>query len=415
METILLVWTDPAVRRALASERPGRLVLATDEATADDRAVYDAVVDLPPVDDVPAVLDALRRVPFDRVFFQTEFGILAGSLLARERGIPGPSPDGVLATLDKATTRARLAGAGVPQPRFAVARDAAGVRAAELGFPLVLKARASTLGRLVTKVASDADLDAAVARLLARLPTSPDVRRLVSFARAAGLSLAGDPTRDFLAESYAEGPPREADGLVMDGAIDLFGITEQVVRDGDGFYIEGYAFPADDPGRLASVARAAVAALGLDETGFSIEFRGDAVIEVNGRLGEDDGFPDLFRAGIGAFPVVKQLSRDLRPSRVVGRHGLAYVNRYAAGRVRRVVEAPGAVVVVKEGQRLFDPGSPAYRAHVAYALASHPTSSRTALASARDRLRGVEVAVVDDGEEGTGAPPPRPEARCDAR
>ena len=36
---------------------------------------------------------------------------------------------------------------------------------------------------------------------------------------------------------------------------------------------------------------------------FSIEFRGDTVIEVNARLGEDDGFPDLFRAGLGAFPM----------------------------------------------------------------------------------------------------------------
>jgi hypothetical protein len=393
METSLLVWTDPAVRRALLTDRPGRLVLATDDASPEDRAGYDAVVDLPPVDDVEGTLAVLRRTPFDRVFFQTEFGLLAGSLLARERGIPGPSPESVLATLDKATTRARLSRAGVPQPRFVVARDAAGVRAAGLGIPLVLKARASTLGRLVTKVERDADLDDAVLRLTSRLPTSPDVRRLVAFARAAGLSLAGDPTKDFLAESFAEGPALEADGLVMEGFGDLFGITEQVVRDGDGFYIEGYAFPADEPGRLPVIARAAVEALGLDETGFSIEFRGESVIEVNGRLGEDDGFPDLFRAGMGTFPVVKQLLRRGGPTVVRGRHALAYVNRYAAGVVRRVVEVPGTTVVVSEGQRLYDPWEPAYRAHVAYALGSHETSSRAALAAAREKLRGVQVVV----------------------
>ena len=414
METILLVWTDPAVRRALLKERPGRLVLATDEASPEDRAGYDAVVDLPPVYDVPATLDALRRVPFDRLFFQTEFGLPAGCFFARERGLPGPSPEAVLATLDKGATRTLLARAGVPQPRFVVARGAADVRAARLGFPLVLKARASTLGRLVTKVESERDLEPAVARLLARLAASPDVRRLVSFARAAGLALAGDPTRDFLAESFADGAPREADGLVAAGRLDLFGVTEQVVRDGDGFYIEGYAFPADDPGRLPAIARSAVEALGLDETGFSIEFRGDAVIEVNGRLGEDDGFPDLFRAGIGAFPVVKQIFRDLRPSAVRGAHALAYVNRYEAGVVRRVVEPAGTTVVVREGQRLFEPGTPSYRAHVAYAIASHPTSSRAALAAARERLRGVVVDV--EGEESvTPRAPAASETRCPPR
>ena len=377
--------------------------------TAEDRATYDEVVELPPVADVEATVRVLEhtldRSPVDRVFYQTEFGLLPGSILARRRGLPGPSPEAAHLCVNKAACRARLAAAGVPQPRFARCGSAADVRRADLGFPLVLKAAASTLGRLVTKVDRDADLDAAVDSLLARLPSSPDVARLVGFGRSSGPNRAGagidlglDPTREFLAESFAAGPPLEADGLVFGRQIDLFGVTEQIVRDGSGFFIEAYLFPADEPGRCADSARRAIEAVGLTDSGFSIEFRGDELIEINGRLGEDDGYPDLFRAGLGVYPLEKWLGGDARPRAIRDRHALAYVNRYEKGVVRRIGRIPdGTVVPVVVGQQLHDPGDPAYRAHVAYALASHPLSSHGALAIARRRLTGLELDISDAG------------------
>jgi hypothetical protein len=404
VRTVLLMHTDRAVRRILERDRPGRLVFASDDVTDEDRRAYDRVVVLPPVWCVKETLDVLRTIEADDVFFQTELGLPAGSLLAQERGLPGPSPDAVQACLDKRRSRSILSAAGVPVPRFALCRTARDVRAADLGWPLVLKPRASTLGRGVTKVDRDEDLDGAVDAMRRFLPTAPDVRRLVAFSRLAGLPLEDDPTTQFLAESYATGPACEADGLVFGDRIDLFGVTEQVVRDGSGFYIEAYVFPTPGAEAVAARAVAAVRAHGLRDTGFSVEMRGDLVIEVNGRLGEDDGFPDLFRAGIGSAPVSKWLTRDDRPSVVRGAHALAYVNRYAAGVVTRVGAVPdGVVVAVVPGQRLRDPSDPAFRAHVAWALASDDTGG-AALAKARARLAGVEIEVEAAAPVGAGTP-----------
>jgi hypothetical protein len=396
VRTILLLYTDRAVRRVLERERPGRLVFASDDVTDADRRVFDETVVLPPVWEVEATLEALRRIRADEVFFQTEFGLLPGSMLARERGLPGPSPEAALACTSKWESRRLLSAAGVPVPAFGRCETAADVRRLGLGFPLVLKPMASTLGRGVEKVEHERDLDRAVDRVRRFLPVAPDVRRLAAFARAARLDLGGDPTRSFLVEAFASGPPREADGLVFGDRVDSFGVTEQVVRDGSGFYIEAYVFPARDPGRCAEHAAAAVRASGLRDTGYSAEFRGDVLIELNGRLGEDDGFPDLFAAGIGRAPVSKWLARDETPSRPRGVHALAYVNRYEAGVVRRVGPVPGGVVVtVEEGQRLPPPSDPAYRAHAAWTIEGDPRDAGLALDRARARLARLPLEIDD--------------------
>jgi hypothetical protein len=170
-------------------------------------------------------------------------------------------------------------------------------------------------------------------------------------------------------------------------------VTDQVLRDGDGFYVEAYLHPADEPGRAEAVSLAAVRAHGLRDTGFSVELRGDVVIEVNGRLGEDDGFQDLFAAGDRAPPLLRWLRGDESDARPTVARALAYANRYEAGVVRRVVSVPGASVLVAPGDRIASPGTAEYRAHVAYAVADHPTSSRAAYEIARRRLDGAVVDV----------------------
>jgi hypothetical protein len=389
METYLLMHTDASVRRVLGRVRPGRMVLACPDVGPEDRAVYDECIVLPPVDRVEETLRRVEAVAADHVYFQTEFGLPAGSLLARARGLPGPSAEAVLACLDKHRSRTLLAEAGVPVPSFALVETAEDVRRLGWGWPVVLKAGASTLGRLVKKVEGPESLDAAVAAMRRALPRSPDVRRLVELARLADRPLGYDPTRRFLVERFAAGPPRECDGLVVGDAVHPFGVTDQVVRDGDGFYIEGYLLPSDEPGRAEEVAVAAVRASGLADTGFSVELRGDVVIEVNGRLGEDDGFAELFHAALGAYPFLHALARDARPLRPVGRHALAYLNAYAPGTLRALRTGEGVVPVLAPGDRVAEPGTPEYLAHVAYAICSDPASSRAAYERARARIAGV--------------------------
>jgi hypothetical protein len=394
--THLFLCTDRAVRRTLPALGLERAILATDEPTLEDALAYDEVVRLPPSSDVLATLAAVERIAADHVFFQTEFGLLVGSLLASRRGLPGPTPRAAHLCTNKWRSREALAGDGVPVPRHALCRTGDDVRAQALGWPVVLKPLASTLGRGVTRVACDEDLDDAVAALRAFLPGAPDVRRLASFARVSGEDVGCDPTTTFLAEEFAHGPPREADGLVFGDRVDLFGVTEQRVRDASGFYIEAYLLPADEPGRAAEHAVAAVRASRLTDSGFSVELRGDVVIEVNGRLGEDDGFPELFRAALGSYPMEKWLRGDGRPSRAHGAHALAYVNRYEPGVLRHVgAVPPGVVLTAPDGTAIPAASDPAFRPHVAYAIASHPTSSRAALVDAQRRLAGLSLTFGD--------------------
>lgn len=226
MRTVLFLYTEPPTRRVLARRRPpGRLVLASDALTAEDAAVYDACVPLPPPWALDETLRVLRRLEADLLVVQHEYALLAGSLLARERGLPGPSPEAAHLCTNKWLGRHALGAAGLKVPAFALATTAAEVRRRARRDPVVLKPVASTMARHVAVVASPRGVEDAVARLRAQLPLAPDVRRLVAFARLARVDPGCDPTRAFLVEEWAEGEAVETDGIVLDGRVDGFGAT----------------------------------------------------------------------------------------------------------------------------------------------------------------------------------------------
>ena len=432
MTTILLPYVDPAARRALLVRhgaalraRGISLVLADDELEAEDRALFDECIELPRpahVAEALAVLQGLAaRRRIDAVCPESEAGLLPGVLLAERLGLRALSPRAALLTCNKWLSRRAMAAGGVSVPRFALAADAADVRrfARRAGWPVMLKAVSSCLSRNVVKVAREADVDAAVARLHAALPSAPDVLRCLQFARLARLDMECDPTRQFLVEEFFDGEPLEVDGLVRGGMVASFGVTGQVLSAGPQFHIEAYVAPADlPPAVLAAAERAALAslsALGMDDSGFSIELRARgercAVIEVNGRLGQDDGFPELFARAIGAEPLLLWLTAladdaPLPRARATGHHALAYVNHTRGGTFRgvgsaaAVAAATGAPaaradvrVLIAPGCKLSPMGEPHYDPHVVSALASHPTSSAAALAAARDALAQLDVCI----------------------
>lgn len=440
-----------AVHKPLLDALGIELVLADDYLDPSDRALFADVIELPPPTHVG---EGLRRVEAwlarnaaHAVVAQSESGACLGSLVARRLGVPGLSPSGALATTSKFETRTRLARAGVPQPRFRLGVDAADVRAAarEHGYPLVLKGVASALGRLVTLVRDERGAEDAVARVRAGLLESVDVARLVDFARTASLDLGCDPTRQFLIESFATGAPLETDGVVAGGTIHTFGVTEQVLSQPPWFFMEGYLLPADvldaERAELERISDAALRALDVGDTGFSIEMRWDraearvsgaasraasraadaasraasvvadaasraAIIEVNGRLGWDEGFGDMFAAVTGVQPAFAALqvalgqavAFDRRPDL---RAALAYACCYEDRVVARVPSAEELAEVARRhavatglavhaGDRLHAPPHPDATPHVAYALATDAHSSRAAYARARaavDELR----------------------------
>lgn len=433
--------------RALLEQLGVRLILADDYDDPGDRACFADVIALPPPEQLEAGKRALDRALEGRaihgVLAQSESGLCLGALVAAERGLPCIPLHAALLTTSKFGTRTALAAAGVAQPEFALARTAADVRrfAADRGHPVVLKASASALARLVTLVKTDAEVDGAVARLRAGLARSPDVRRLVEFGRAARLDLGHDPLDAFLVESFARGLPVETDGVVARDAIGTFGVVEQVLTPPPLFFFEGYLLPADLPAtELAAIeaaSDAALRALGVRDTGFSIEMRLDgrraSILEVNGRLGWDEGFGDLFAEITGAQPVLQTLQIALGQPVVVQRrtdvraavaYSACYADRVVAStptaeeiaRVERELEVR-AGACVWPGERMFAPPHPDVSPHLAWALARHPTSSRAAYASARAALArlpvevapAAEFAPTDDERAGTreGKAPPR--------
>lgn len=379
-----------------------RVVLADDWIDPQDAAHFDAVVQVPPPERVGEAVAALARVPFDAILAQSEAAILPGALLCAQRGLVGLSLDGALHCVGKHLARAAMARAGVPQPEFALVDSVAAVRRFAAGhYPVVLKGVASAMSRLVTLVHADSEVDQAVARVQDRLPRSLDIARLQSFARASRLSLECEPTRAFLVERFAAGDPVETDGLVLGDAIACYGVTAQVMSPPPLFYVEGYLLPADhaDTPAIRAAADAALRALGVRDTGFSVELRatagGPRVIEVNGRLGEDDAFGDLFVRATGGEPFLHaaELALGGRPDVQSARApcALAYRCWFAAGTVRAVPAAADLIgddavrlgLCVGVGTAMHAPPHPDTFPHLAWALAQHPTSARIAYTRAR--------------------------------
>jgi len=426
---VLCIYPGPATFRQqqVATHRPllealgVRLLIADDYDDPRDREFFADVFLLPPPSEFEAAkraLDhALRGRTIHGVLAQSESALCLGSLIAAERGLPCLSPAAALGVTSKYVTRTRLEAARVGQPEFALVRTSAEVRrfAHHHGFPVVLKAVASALARLVTLVRDDGEVESAVERMRARLPESPDVQRLAGFARVSGLALGHDPFDSFLVESFARGTPLETDGVVAKDVIGTFGVTEQILTQPPLFFFEGYLLPADLPvADLASVEAAsdtALRALDVRDTGFSIEMRFDgshtSILEVNGRLGWDEGFGDLFACVTGVQPVLQTLQIALGLPVTVERRADAHAAvAYSAcyeDRVVTSIPAPDDVARVERelgvragtcvwpGDRLVAPPHPDATPHLAWVLARDAVSSRAAYEIARRGLARLPV------------------------
>jgi biotin carboxylase len=429
MPKVLLLYPGPvSFRQAQVAAHRGaleahgiELVLADDYIVDSDRDFFAETLALPAPEQVGEALRIveawLARNTIDAVLAQSEAGLLLGALVAQKLGLPCVAPDAALLTVNKFLSRERLASARLAQPRYVLASTSAEVRAfaRDAGYPVVLKGVASALGRLVTLVNDDAAVDDAVAHVRARLPESTDIRRLVDFCATARLDMGCDPARQFLVEAFAHGVAIETDGVIAGSGIHTFGATEQVLSKPPLFFMKGYLLPADrTDAELAAIERtsdAALRALGLTNTGFSIEMRlarGVAsIIEVNGRLGWDEGFGEMFATITGMQPAFRALQialgidvpfvrrRDLRCA-------LASSSCYEDAIVKRLPDAAAIARVEKqfdvradhatyEGARMFAPPHPDVTPHVMWALATHPLSSHDAYETARSAVDSFEV------------------------
>jgi biotin carboxylase len=174
-KTVLFIGAGRHQRRAiLQAKELGLRVAAVDrnrEALGLREADIAKVVDF---SDVDAVLKATARLKLDGVLtVSADRAVPIVAAVAEARGLPGIGTRTAHLMTHKVAMRARLADAGVPQPRFAAVRSVSERRRAaeEVGFPAVLKPADSGGQRGVFRVESIDDIDAHLHEALAASPS----------------------------------------------------------------------------------------------------------------------------------------------------------------------------------------------------------------------------------------------------
>jgi hypothetical protein len=207
--------------------------------------------ELPSLDKQGDVLLAVERIVRlhgrpDRVLALHEDDLLTAAAIRDRYGIRGRGVRETLPFRDKVLMKDRVLDAGLAAPRFLPATEAA--RAAELGFPLVLKPRAGSSSRGV---------------------------QIIPDAAALRAALVGIDLEQHEIEEFVEGPILHLDGIVQDGRLAFFQPFRYVgsclgFATGDPVGV----VMATDPDlrtRLADFALKVFAALGLDRSAFHLE------------------------------------------------------------------------------------------------------------------------------------------------
>ncbi len=249
MRTVLFVGAGRHQRRAIVQAKEmGLRVVAVDrnpEAPGLHEADIAKVVDFA---DAEAVIAATKRINLDGVLtVSADRAVPVVAAVAAARGLAGIGLETAHLMTHKVAMRARLADAGVPQPRFAAVRALSERRRAadEVGFPAVLKPADSGGQRGVFRVESLDDIDAHLHE-----------------------ALAASPSGEAILEEYVEGV--EMNGIVLARAGEAIPLTlsDRLRPPGVGFGVGWiHVYPATIYGeQLAESERVAthtVHALGL--------------------------------------------------------------------------------------------------------------------------------------------------------
>ena len=163
-KTVLFVGAGRHQRRAIArAQELGLRVVAVDrnpDALGLELADVGEVVDF---QDIEGVTEVARRHAVDGALtVSADRAVPVVAAVTEELGLPSIGTDVAHVMTHKIAMRRRLAEVGVPQPRFAAARDLASARAAAetVGFPAVLKPADSGGQRGIFRLESIDDLDA---------------------------------------------------------------------------------------------------------------------------------------------------------------------------------------------------------------------------------------------------------------
>jgi biotin carboxylase len=175
VKTVLFVGAGRHQRRAILRAKELGLRVAAVDRNPDAPGLAEAdiakVVDFA---DGDAVIKATARIKLDGVLtVSADRAVPVVAAVAEARGLPGIGLRTAHLMTNKIAMRARLADAGVPQPRFAALRTISETRRAadEVGFPSVLKPADSGGQRGIFRVESLDDIHAHLHEALVASPT----------------------------------------------------------------------------------------------------------------------------------------------------------------------------------------------------------------------------------------------------
>ncbi|MEA2237903.1 MAG: hypothetical protein QOC81_2627 [Thermoanaerobaculia bacterium] len=238
--------------------------------------------------DLVAYLDRCREVmraeSIDAVVSTHDLGDLIAAVLAKEAGLPGPSPEAVFLCLHKFYGRRAEIDPIRCQP---VLLDEP---LPELTYPAYMKAPWLKLGILGFKLESDDDARAAME--LARRELPAWTRQYYQlFEAAVDLAMYPLATTDMmLVEEFVEGRQVTVEGWALNGDIQIWAMTDTNTFPGSRV-IDNFSTPSRVDAETAATLRAktidTIRAFGFDGGFFNIEFwltdDGVRLTEVNGR------------------------------------------------------------------------------------------------------------------------------------
>lgn len=314
--------------------------------------------------DPEAMREAARAVveslPVVGVFTYDESQVVFCAQLAQDLGLPGSPPETIAACRDKATTRSVLAAAGVPQPASHTVTSAEEALAAaeEIGYPLIVKARAMAGSAGVVRVDRAEDVAAA-------------------FASADGADALGLARHDenVLVEEFLTGPEISVDAIIHDGVVTPTVLARKRLGHEPYFVETGHDVDANDPllddkellGQLQDIHEALGFVHGATHSEFKLTPDGPRLVEVNARLGGDlIPYVGLLASGVDPTVAAAHVAAGHRPDttpafrtvaavRFLPPDGLCEVEEVVVHEDRFGPTVHEAVVTTSPGARLAGP------------------------------------------------------------
>jgi hypothetical protein len=345
--------------------------------------------------DPVAFLAEWESAPADGVLGTKDRSALLAALLAERRGLPGPTPEALLACQYKPTARElQRRTAPAATPHFAVLdRDDP-----PFAFPFFVKPVVGRLSQSAVRIDSAADL-----RNL-----QENERYTRRYAEIAALAGADTGSFDgFIAEELLTGDEVTLEGYVYDGQVTTIGVTDSLKYPGT-LSFESFVYPsALSPGCLAElsdVAERVLPRLGFDGGFFNIELfvpeDGPAqIIEVNARIASQ--FAPLVQAvhGRSTYDALFELALGEDPRWQPGPPhgvGVSYCLRvFEDGLVEAVPDPePDLEVLVRPGLYLSEQGvndAQSYRLAILYGVEA---SREEAVAASRARAQALRFRLA---------------------